>query len=439
MPSPDDDDSSARASGGGFPLWWERDQTDLQRSRLRQQVRMIKDALEADGNVKIGIYPDTGDLADMEYMYRLGTVLTRDADAARVHDVLGLPFSYDKRTSGMADPISGLHPIRLPQGDDFMTVDVFDRLDKALGPGVATPEHVVHVTTSSGCPATEPEPATGAPIPAIRNPPANPHPVRVAVVDTGILPNVVAAHPSWLTGITGDPEQAVGHYRAHGTFVAGVVRTMAPSAQVHVSALLYKGGAILETDLANRLVVALQSNPDIISMSAGTTTRGGQALLSLQMFYENYLVYRKGTVLVCAAGNNGDRGPFYPASLGWPIAVGALDAQSARAGYSNYGAWVDVFARGSDVVNAFPAGPYTYQEDPLAGRTANFTAGMARWSGTSFSTPLVAGLIAARMSWTGENARQAWCCLARIAASNVRDGMWILEPGDADPGVQPPP
>ena len=251
---------------------------------------------------------------------------------------------------------------------------------------------------------------------------------------------MVAAH-SWLAGITGDPELAtVGHYRGHGTFVAGVVRAMAPRAQIHVEALLYVGGAILESDLASRLGAALDTMPDIISMSAGTTTRGGQPLLGLEVFWEERLSKTKGTVLVCAAGNDGNRGPFNPATMPWTVSVGALDADGKRAGYSNFGSWVDVYARGSDIVNAYPRGLYKYQEPPLAGQSANFITGMANWSGTSFSTPLVSGLIAARMSWSGESAREAADALLELARVNATPGVGkVLEEGMAcRPDACPP-
>jgi len=412
--------------------WWDDDKEDLRRERYAEQVRLIRDALRNRGR-DIQVASDTEELADTRYLYRNDTILTSDADAPRVRRLLNLPDSPDKRADDVPDPINGLTVLRVSDPAD----QVVRMVDQALGRGVARYDTVIHVSPASYCPATEPMPARNGPDPAI-NPNANAgQGVRVAVVDTGVLPQVVQQHP-WLENVGGEPEgppAEVGHYRGHGTFAAGVLRAMAPKALVDVWSLFPHGGAVLESELAPRLVEVFLSKVDIISMSAGVSPADGHSLLSLKAFYENYL---KGsnTLLVCAAGNDGDQGPFEPASQGWPVAVGALNIDGSQARYSNFGSWVDVWARGSDIVNAYPRGKYRYTEPPRRGNSsdANFTSGLASWSGTSFATPLVSGLIAARMSAYGENARQAWAHLSTVAAARApfNGGRWVLRPGDGD-------
>jgi subtilisin family serine protease len=155
-----------------------------------------------------------------------------------------------------------------------------------------------------------------------------------------------------------------------------------------------------------QLCQALELGPDIISLSAGTTTRANRPTLSLEVFHQNFLSKVKGTVLVAAAGNDATRAPFWPAAFPWAISVGAIDATGQRAPFSNFGSWVDVYALGVDLVNAYPHGDFTCVEPPHAGEVRQFE-GLCRWSGTSFSTPVVAGRIAARMSRTGLSARRA--------------------------------
>ena len=308
------------------------------------------------------------------------------------------------------------------------------------GPGAARFNHILSVASRGGgnlCPADEPTvPADVTPTPRVGQGDGAGEGVRVRVIDTGLVEDAATAHP-WLAGVITGPDRAgrwdeSTAYRGHGTFIAGVVRCMAPQAEVVVKGVFTRAGATWETDLVRKLDEALAESPDIISLSAGTRSRQDVSTLGLDVFVEERLSRLKGVVLVAAAGNDGDRGPFFPAAMPEVVSVGALAAnRRARASFSNHGGWVDVYAPGEHLVNAYLTGNFTCEEPPNTGQVRTF-AGMCRWSGTSFSTPLVSGLIAARMSVTGENGRQAADALLRYARRHAIPGVGaVLLPGDA--------
>jgi len=278
-----------------------------------------------------------------------------------------------------------------------------------------------------------PMPVYATPVPGPSAEPRAGTGVRILVVDTG-FDDTAASRSPWLTGVTGERDEGIdpvngtiGRYAGHGTFIAGVLRSVAPGAEVHVLAPFTGVGEVTEASLVQALEACLAEQcPDIISLSAGTAAHDAQGPLALHVFGENLLARHKGVAVVAAAGNDNHRDLFYPAALPWAVSVGALGPNAlGKASFSNFGGWVDVYAPGVDLVNAFPTGTYTYAEPDENGvipPPAKFP-GMARWSGTSFSTPIVAGLIAARMSETGQNARAAAAALLTEAQANAQYGL----------------
>jgi hypothetical protein len=441
--------------------------------RTRAQVQLILDRLREEG---AAAYPpparwDDEEVNDVDYLYQEYTILARAQDADRVAAAItaildqtgygGIPEGEGRQVPH--EPIGpgmGIHRLAVPQTGTLVPA-ILGQLDQDLGPGVARPNHVLYLTPRP-CPATEPEevPAgTVDPFPPVglnarccdachripwpgRDddcPECDGHGVTVSIVDSGLIADT-NTH-SWLAaGVLGDQETDtfrngnIDHYAGHGTFVAGCVRGAALQASVFVARgfSIDGAGAIFEADIPDSLERALAQNPDVLVLTFTAQSRLDLSLFGFDDFFERRLRYLKGLAVLAPAGNEGEPGLRWPAAYREVLSVGALSADwRARAGFSNFGPWVDVYAPGEDLINAFPTGTYVCNEPPFAGNVRNFQ-GMAKWSGTSFSTPIVAGMIAARMSATGETAQQAADSLMRLACGQAVPGIGaVLYPGQA--------
>lgn len=410
------------------------------RGRTDAQLKLIEAAV---GTENFGWYTsgegvgNSGERADFSYLFRREHVLVRTDDLDRVQAVLSGSVPVQEYT--------GITLLQLgPDDSDVPTA--LRRLDREAVPGLATPDHIFYVTPAKCCPATEPEvvPDDAQPWPPESEPGENLRDVSVRIVDTGWCASAAQPH-GWLNGVTGDPEYVnfdIHPYAGHGTFIAGIVRCVSPNtADVFIEGFAPnglppgdsspQGGAEFESDIFTQVEEALSHQPDIISLSAGTMSRHNLHLLAFEVLWETQVEPLGKTILVAAAGNDGTNKQFYPAALPWVYAVGSLDHDHTRSSFSNYGSWVDGYAVGRDLINAFPNGDYTCTEWPHEGEIREFRNFMARWSGTSFSTPAVTGMIAARMHATGESSKEAADILfdRAEAAKGSTHGLPVLTPG----------
>ncbi|MBL1103096.1 S8/S53 family peptidase [Streptomyces sp. 5-8] len=394
------------------------------------------------------------------FLYEKGVVLVRDGEEARfVEDAVRSHFT---ETAGLVpDHVRRVGPragrtgvTRIRVGDPAEGEDSVPHALRAVreaegrqGRRLVGRNHVVHIAVNA-CPGDEP-------VPVPRAEPANPAAadgsydpttaVGVLVVDTGLVHD----HRSYplLAHTTGDAQLAetdgegvLHQYVGHGTFIAGLLAAVAPNTDITVRGTLNDAGAVLESEFGALLFEAVDRDgwPDIISLSAGSPSADTDGLIGLDAFMRE--LRERRTLLVAAAGNNGSDTPFWPAAYaGLPeyadsvLSVGALRADGEGAAcFTNHGPWVRVHAPGERLTSALTGFttpvPYVYQHSTydacrfgadysctcqyprhtgvLSEGRENTGAkpdqvmfdGLAQWSGTSFATPVAAGLVAARMT-----------------------------------------
>lgn len=233
--------------------------------------------------------------------------------------------------------------------------------------------------------------------------------VVIAIIDTGIdfnhldlKENVAYNYADVLDGIDNDNDGYVDNYRgwdfgtndndpqivfgAHGVFVAGIAAARTDN-NLGISGVGYNS-RFLPIKIANAddilinvyeaIVYAANQGAAIINCSWGGANELGS---SFEQDVINYATFNKGSLVIAACGNDNNAVPFYPASYKNVMSVSMTDINDAKGTASSYGYYVDIAAPGQNVYSTFPGNSYGSS------------------SGTSFSSPIVAGCAAILKSY----------------------------------------
>lgn len=219
----------------------------------------------------------------------------------------------------------------------------------------------------------------------------------------------------------------------HGTHVAGTVAAVTSNA-AGVAGMAFKS-RVLAVRALGRCGGTLADIADAVTWSSGGTVAGVPAVgankasvinmslggggactaASAMNVAINGAISRGTTVVVAAGNSNANVAGFTPASCPGPagsptnglIVVGATDSAAIKASFSNYGTLVDVSAPGVSIASTLNAGTTVPGAD-------NYVY----YSGTSMSSPHVAGLVALMHSKPSADCVPAVC--ERIIKANTK-------------------
>lgn len=198
----------------------------------------------------------------------------------------------------------------------------------------------------------------------------------------------------------------------HGTTVAGAaaadsnnsigVAGVAWNNQIMPIIVVDSTGNATYNNIANGVTYAVDHGAKVINISIA-----GIASETVIQSAVNY-AWSKGAVVVAAAGNYSSSEPMYPAADKNVIAVSATDSNNLLASFSEYGSWVSMAAPGVSIFTPYyPGGGYQYD------------------SGTSYSSPIVAGVVALMFSVNPSLPNSQVVSLLENSADNIGDSQYF--------------
>jgi membrane-anchored mycosin MYCP len=224
-----------------------------------------------------------------------------------------------------------------------------------------------------------------------------------AGVCIGVLDTPLVWDPTWGQNVQAlTPSKTVSkpfsYDVGHANFVASLIATQAPEADIGVLGTLHPGDASATAwDVARAMVSFLDRDVAIVNLSLGCYTEDNQPPLLMQRAIQ---VMTPRLLVVAAAGNHRqpDRPrPFWPAALDDVVAVGAYGPNHRPAPFTPKAPWVDITAPGVNIVSNYFDGRVSLKPD----KKEVFTR-YAKWQGTSFAAGLATGEIAAHLPMDGD-------------------------------------